>query len=268
MKRIGIAKGIYILPNLFTIASLFFGFYSILKSLNGSFRAAIIFILISGLFDLLDGRIARLTKSESDFGLELDSLVDLISFGVAPAILIYRASLSYFGRFGWLAAFLFIACGALRLARYNVQVSNVEKRYFQGLPIPAAAGMVVTFVLFYRYFLGDQIVHPPISFALVVLLSLLMVSPIRYHSLKISGLKARNSFYVLVALLVVIVVIAIKPEVTMFIFGSIYVLEGILEWIFFGRKRARETQAMRTRSTLKSQKLGIIRPLEGKEQKF
>lgn len=269
MKRSGIARGIYILPNLFTAASLFCGFFSIVKSINGHYQTAIILIIMAGIFDLLDGRIARLTHSESGFGLEFDSLVDLISFGLAPAVLIYVCSLSHLGRFGWLAAFLFVVCGALRLARYNVQVSNVEKKDFQGLPIPAAAGEVITFVLFHRYFYGGgEIVHPQIAFALVFMMAILMVSPVRYRSFKSMGINKRNSFYVLVAVLMIIVIIAIKPEVTMFLLNSLYVLVGVVEWLIFFRKRRRERELelAKQRKMTGTNPLAIVKDSSKKEK--
>jgi CDP-diacylglycerol---serine O-phosphatidyltransferase len=244
MGKSGLARGVYILPNLFTAASLFFGFFSVLKTIEGDYHTAVLYIIISGLLDSLDGRIARLTRSESDFGVEFDSLVDLVSFGVAPALLIYMSSLSHFERFGWLAAFLFVACGALRLARFNVQSSDIERRFFQGLPIPAAAGELVTFVLFYRYFFGEAVIHPQVALGLVMTLSILMVSPVRYPSFKALGFKTRNSFYTLVAGLMVIIFIAVKPEVTMFCLGSLYIVGGFLGWIVFYKKRKEEEDAI------------------------
>ncbi|MFH1653698.1 MAG: CDP-diacylglycerol--serine O-phosphatidyltransferase [Pseudomonadota bacterium] len=225
----GVRRGIYLLPNLCTTGSLFFGFFSIVKSWGGDFKAAAWAILLAGVFDLLDGRLARLTRSQSEFGVEYDSLVDLCSFGLAPGILIYTWSLYGMHKFGWLASFLFFACGALRLARYNVQHDNLEKMDFEGLPIPAAAYVLATFVIFHEYFN----VFPPVGnwwvLSMVVILALLMVTTIRYRSMKLLDLRSRNSFFALVLMVVVIFVIAIRPEVTLFLLVCGYVLTGIIE---------------------------------------
>ena len=228
-KREGMKKGVYLLPNLCTTASLFCGFFSVVKSLSGDFRAAAYAILVAGIFDLLDGRIARLAKAESEFGVEYDSLVDLSSFGLAPGILIYTWSLYGMHKIGWLAAFLYFACGALRLARFNVQHDDVEMDYFQGLPIPIAAYVIATFVIFYQHLF----IFPPEASYLVagmtVALALLMVSTIRYRSMKVVELKSRYSFFALVLLVFAIFVVAIKPEITMFILTLSYVASGIIE---------------------------------------
>lgn len=141
------SMNIYILPNLFTTGNIFFGFFSMIKTLEGNYLVAAYAIVGAAVFDLLDGRVARLTHATSKFGMEYDSLSDLVSFGVAPAILLYLWALKPFDRIGWLACFVFMACGALRLARFNVQVASIEKKYFQGLPIPMAAGIVATSVM-------------------------------------------------------------------------------------------------------------------------
>src|SRR3990167_6074066 len=148
----GIKKGIFLLPNLITSASLFGGFYSIIASLDGEFNKAAIAIIVSAVLDGLDGRIARLTRSTSKFGVEYDSLADLVAFGLAPGILIFTWALRPFGKYGWLAAFLYVVCGALRLARFNVQITTIESKRFNGLPIPAAAAMVASTVLLFLYF--------------------------------------------------------------------------------------------------------------------
>lgn len=139
-------RGIYLLPSILTTFGMFAGFYSIIASINGDFTLAAISIMVAMLWDTLDGRVARLTNTQSDFGAEYDSLADLVSFGMAPALLVYEWSLSDLGRIGWLAAFLFLACAALRLARFNTQVGISEKRYFQGLPSPAAAGVIASMI--------------------------------------------------------------------------------------------------------------------------
>lgn len=228
-RREGVSRGVYLLPNLCTTASLFCGFYSVVKSLSGEFTAAAWAILLAGVFDLLDGRLARLAKAESEFGIEYDSLCDLASFGLAPGILIYTWSLYGMKKMGWLAAFLYFACGALRLARFNVQHDDVEMDYFQGLPIPIAAYVVATFVIFYQHLFQ----FPPESSiyvtAMTMLLALLMVSTIRYRSMKVVDLRSRNSFFALVLLVFAIFVVAIKPEVMMFVLTVGYVASGLVE---------------------------------------
>lgn len=222
-------KGVQLIPNALTTASLFCGFFSVVKALSGDYLSAAWAILLAGLFDLLDGRLAKMTGGESQFGIEYDSLVDLSSFGLAPGILIYTWTLSDLGKLGWLAAFLFFACGALRLARYNVQHGDVEERFFQGLPIPMAAYSLTTFVIFYE----EVAFYPPAKNYVVALLTmalaLLMVSNIRYRSIKGIELNLRNSFFALVILVVGIVIVAARPEITMFLFVTGYVASGIVE---------------------------------------
>ncbi len=140
------SRGIYLLPSILTTFGMFAGFYSIIASINGDFTLAAISIMIAMMWDTLDGRVARLTNTQSAFGAQYDSLTDLVSFGVAPALLVYEWSLSDMGRVGWLAAFIFLACAALRLARFNTQVGTADKRYFQGLPSPAAAGVIASMI--------------------------------------------------------------------------------------------------------------------------
>ncbi len=228
-RRQGMKKGVYLLPNLCTTASLFCGFYSVIKSLSGDFTHAAWAILLAGIFDLLDGRLARLARAESQFGIEYDSLVDLSSFGLAPGILIYTWSLYGLNKLGWLAAFVYFACGALRLARFNVQHDDVEQEYFQGLPIPIAAYVIATYVIFHQYYF----VFPPeggiIVAATTILLSLLMVSTIRYRSMKTIDFRRRNSFFMLVMVVIGIFVVAIRPELMMFALTLGYVVSGVVE---------------------------------------
>ena len=145
-EKIKTKRGIYLLPSIITTFALFAGFYSIIASVNGNFTLAAISIMVAMLWDTLDGRVARLTKTQSAFGAEYDSLSDLVSFGVAPALLVYEWSLSDLGRMGWLAAFIYLACAALRLARFNTQIGTIDKRYFQGLPSPASAGVIASMI--------------------------------------------------------------------------------------------------------------------------
>src|SRR5512133_1496950 len=170
-----IKRGIYILPNLVTTGSLFAGFYSLVSTLNGNYQAAAIWIFISAICDGLDGKVARMTGTTSKFGVEYDSLADLVAFGVTPGLMMYAWALKPFGRLGWLAAFLFVVCGALRLARFNVQVNTVESKRFVGLPIPAAASMVsATVLLFYHFGWGSY--KKVTILILIYCLAFLMVS--------------------------------------------------------------------------------------------
>ena len=179
-----IKKGIFLLPNLLTTASLFFGFYSIIASVQEKYYIAALAILVSLVFDGLDGRIARLTNTTSKFGAEYDSLSDLIAFGVAPALLAYVWVMSSDGKLGWMAGFLFVACGALRLARFNIQIGIIDSKVFNGLPIPAAASVIATTVIFF-YFIGiEGKLHNSYITYSVIVLALLMVSNIKYYSFK------------------------------------------------------------------------------------
>jgi CDP-diacylglycerol---serine O-phosphatidyltransferase len=216
---------IYILPNLFTTGNMFFGFYSIIASLKGDFVMAAYAIIFAAVFDTLDGRVARMTQGTSKFGMEYDSLSDLISFGVAPAILLYLWALKPFDRIGWLACFLFMACGALRLARFNVQATSVEKKYFQGLPIPMAAGIVATSVTAFTQ-TGWDPQRSPVILAITVLLGFVMVSTFRYRSFKELDFKQRKPFFVLIIGLCVLVFIASNPEVNLFIAFTTYAVLG------------------------------------------
>jgi CDP-diacylglycerol--serine O-phosphatidyltransferase len=224
--RGGMKRGIYLLPNLFTTGSLFCGFYAIIASFNEKFLYAAVTIAIAVIFDGIDGKVARLTKTTSRFGVEYDSLSDLVAFGVAPAILVFAWALQPYGKFGWLAVFLYVACGALRLARFNVQIDTVESRYFRGLPIPGAAGLIVaTVFLFYRLDVRGEVTNLFILL-LIYLLAFLMVSNIRYPSFKHLELLKRKPFSTLVAIVLVIVVVVAEPAIVLFIFAAVYFLSG------------------------------------------
>lgn len=250
-RRHGIKRGIYILPNLCTTANLFCGFYSVVATLQMHFVEASLAIMVGGIFDFLDGRVARLTHAESEFGIEYDSLVDLASFGLAPGILVYFWSLSGFHRMGWLVAFLYFACGALRLARFNVQIDNVEKNFFQGLPIPAAAYLIATTVIFHD-FLFDGLLPQRSLLVLIMVagLGLLMVSTIRYRSFKTMDLHSRRPFFSLVLVVGVIFVVASQPQIMMFAFVLTYVLSGLTEELVTLRKSRSLIQRIRERRQL------------------
>jgi CDP-diacylglycerol--serine O-phosphatidyltransferase len=253
--REGVKKGIYLLPNLCTTANLFCGFYSVISSLKGEFASAAWMILFAGIFDFLDGRIARLTKANSEFGIEYDSLVDLASFGLAPGVLVYTWALQEFDRIGWLAAFLFFACGALRLARFNVQIDNVEKKYFQGLPIPMAAYVIATMVIFHDYIYEIPPLRSWLALIVTVILALLMVSTLRYYSFKQIDFRGRWSFFILVIIVGIFFLIATEPKVTMLFLALLYVATGIIEEIITRRKSKVLWVKFQTWCTLKDLKV-------------
>lgn len=227
-------RGTYIFPNLFTTGNLFSGFFGIVSSINGDFEIAALAILISCVFDILDGKIARLTKATSRFGVEYDSLADLVAFGVAPGLLIYLMALRPYGRIGWLAAFVFMACGALRLARFNVQVESTSKKYFVGLPIPGGASMIATTVLFLSHWdiIGTtQSLTGTILLILTYLLGSFMVSTMPFNSFKdIEHIKAKPSFVVF-GVILVLCVIALSPSYILFFLAAFYTISGPVRWV-------------------------------------
>ena len=237
-------KGVYLLPNLLTSAALFAGFYSIIKGINGNYEAACIAIIVAGILDGLDGRVARLTNTQSAFGEQYDSLSDLISFGLAPALLAFNWSLSSLreisaltGKLGWLAAFLFVACAALRLARFNTQAGIADKRYFQGLASPAAAGTLVFTIWF---FVDNGVTGEAVRWLIffeVVTLGILMFSNVRYFSFKVGPKGDRVPAYWVLLAVLIMVLLALDPPIMGMIFGSAYVLSGILITVAGRRKR-------------------------------
>lgn len=225
-NRDKLKKGIYILPNAFTSLNLFCGFLSIVSAIDGKFEYSAIAILIAVIFDSLDGKIARATNTTSQFGIEYDSLSDLVSFGLAPSLLLYLWALKPMGRIGWLAAFLFTACGALRLARFNTMAEETPSAHFHGLPIPAAAGMVATTVLFsikHSVFITE---YPVFFLISIYALSFLMVSSVKYESFKKAELFKKMKFNVLVAVILVFVFIAQRPQLVLFGIALLYVISG------------------------------------------
>jgi CDP-diacylglycerol--serine O-phosphatidyltransferase len=223
-------RGIYLLPSVLTTFGMFAGFYSIIASINGDFTTAAISILIAMLWDTLDGRVARLTNTQSAFGAEYDSLADLVSFGVAPALLVYEWSLSDLGRFGWLAAFIYLACAALRLARFNTQVGSADKQYFQGFPSPAAAGVIATMIWLkiwtYAFFDSDVIsIGYYLGAGITILCGILMVSNVRYYSFKEFDSK-KSSFRFLLGIVLCLIVMLYKPNIFLFTGFFLYLLSG------------------------------------------
>ena len=238
-----IHKGVYLLPNALTTGAMFAGFYSIIAGISGHYIAAAVAVVIAGVLDGLDGRVARLTNTQSDFGVQYDSLSDLISFGLAPALLAFNWSLSSLrdisplaGKLGWLAAFLFAACAALRLARFNTQVAKSDKTYFQGLASPAAAGTLVATV----WFFADQgIAGSSVRWLMLfetVILGLLMFSRVRYFSFKTWPLGDRIPIGFLFLLVLVFVLLAIDPPTVFMILGVVYVASGLVV-TFLGRQQ-------------------------------
>ena len=241
-------KGVYLLPNLITTAGLFAGFYSIICSFHADFMWAAIAILGANVFDILDGRVARLTNSTSRFGIEYDSLSDLIAFGVAPGILVYRWALEPWATWGWLAASLYVTCGALRLARFNVQYETVEKRHFIGLPIPAAAEVIAATVLLYYRFGGEGETHKHAILLLVTYaLAGLMVSNMKFFSFKESALYRRQPFWILIAIIVLLKLFIAEPQIMLFMGFSLYASSGPVRWVWVRSKRLRNRMHRRPR---------------------
>jgi CDP-diacylglycerol--serine O-phosphatidyltransferase len=248
-------KGIYVLPNLFTTASLFSGFYSILASMKGMYEIAAWTILIAIVFDGLDGRIARMTRTTSKFGAEYDSLADLVAFGVAPAILSYHWALMSFGKWGWLAAFLFVTCGALRLARFNVQTAIIDSKVFNGLAIPAGASVVATAVLLYFKLDGEGQFHNLSILVGTTLVALLMVSSIKYYSFKDLNFFARKPFMSFVLIVLILVVVIAEPQIMIFTFCFGYALSGPV-WLAY--KLIRKKQADQAKKAHHHEEPGAI----------
>ncbi len=241
-KHENLRKGVYLLPNLITAAGIFAGFYVIIATTDGHYERAAWFILLAAIFDGLDGKVARLTGTSSKFGVELDSLADVISFGVAPGVLLYDWALRPFGNLGWLAAFLYVICGALRLARFNVQVSTVESRRFVGMPIPAAACIVATCVLLFYELGGTGTIKMVSMVLLVFLLAFLLVSNIEYLSLKDPDLFKRQPFVMLVVAIMLLIVIVAKPQIMLFLIGMAYMASGPIVYYIGWRKKRHENK--------------------------
>lgn len=226
-------RGIYLLPNLFTLGALFAGFYAVIAGMGGNFNEAGWAILIAGICDGLDGRIARLTNTQSAFGAEFDSLSDMVSFGVAPALIMFSWAFGSLGNVGWAASFIYMSCAAMRLARFNVQLGTVDKRFFVGLASPLAAGLV-TFVPWVAFRYGVE-VTPLISWlaaALTVFTGLLMVSNYRYYSFKELHFKGTVPYMVFLFTVVLLVVIAQNPHEVLLTICVIYAASGPINWVY------------------------------------
>ncbi len=237
-------KGVYLIPSLFTIGNLAAGFYSIIATINGRFEPAAWAIFIACVFDSLDGTIARLTKSNSRFGVEFDSLADVVSFGLAPAVLMYRLVLVQNGKMGAIVAFIFVAAGTLRLARFNVQSENSDNSFFSGLPIPAAGSLLASFVIVYSMFVKEVTTRNipllmkniPVLYKaiplIMVILSYLMVSNIHYTSIKKINLKKPRPFRVVIFITLAFLIIWMYPEDMILIMLSLYIISGIVDLLF------------------------------------
>jgi len=236
-------RGIYLLPNLFTTGCLFAGFYSIVAAMSGRFEAAAIAIFIAMIMDGLDGRIARLTNTQSAFGAEYDSLADMVSFGLAPALIVYVWLLSDLGKLGWLAAFVYTAGTALRLARFNTQAGREEKRYFQGLASPAAAAVIAGMVWIGQDYDLDGRKFAMIATIITTMLGVFMVSNVRYRSFKDLDLKGRVPFVAILVVVLVFVLISIDPPQILFAGFSLYALSGPVVTLVTLRRRRAERKA-------------------------
>jgi len=230
-------KGVYVLPNLFTTGNLFCGFWSIISVFQDQYFFAAVAILLAAVFDALDGKVARLSGSTSKFGVQYDSLADLISFGLAPAILAFSWALRPYGRFGWLAAFLFVVCGALRLARFNVMAAVGDTKYFKGLPIPAAASMIALTILLYLRLIETAWVKDIVILVMIYVLAFLMVSNIRYSSFKELDLAKRKRFSIFIYVVLSLVVIVMEPVLVLFVFILAYTFSGPISMLLAWRKK-------------------------------
>jgi CDP-diacylglycerol--serine O-phosphatidyltransferase len=237
-------RGIYLLPNLFTTATLFFGFYAILAAMNGNFEGAAMAIFGAMLMDGLDGRVARLTNTQSEFGAEYDSLADMIAFGLSPALVMYSWALTELGKAGWLAAFVYTAATALRLARFNTQIGVADKRYFQGLPSPSAAAILAGAVW---VGVDNEIVGTSLSWAaaiLTTLIGLLMVSNFRYHSFKEIDFHGKVPFIAMVLVMLGFAIVLTHPPTVLFLMFLVYAISGPV----FTLVKLRERRARRPNS--------------------
>ncbi|WP_192036004.1 CDP-diacylglycerol--serine O-phosphatidyltransferase [Halomonas sp. YLGW01] len=219
-------RGIYLLPNLFTTSALFSGFFAVVAGINGDFSAAAIAIFIAMVLDGLDGRVARMTNTQSAFGAEYDSLADMISFGMAPALVAFTWILQDIGKIGWVVAFLYVACAALRLARFNVQIGSTDKKWFIGLPSPSAAALVAASVWTFHSFDANAFAFKLLMLVVVAAAGVLMVSNIRYYSFKDVDLKGPVPFVMLLAIVLGFVVISVEPAVMLLLLFAVYVASG------------------------------------------
>ena len=239
-KRLGMLRrrGIYLVPNLFTTAALFAGFYAIVQAMNGRFEVSAVAIYIAMVLDGLDGRVARLTRTQSEFGAQYDSLSDMVSFGAAPALVMYEWTLKGMGKLGWIAAFVYCAATALRLARFNTNIDVVDKRFFQGLPCPMAAALVAGFVWVSDDF-GIERAEALmwLAWGLMMFAGISMVSSVPFYSFKDINFRKSVPFWVVIAAVAAITVVALKPSMVLFLLCVAYALSGYVLWAMGRRTR-------------------------------
>jgi CDP-diacylglycerol--serine O-phosphatidyltransferase len=237
-------RGIYLLPTLFTVANIFCGYWSLIQSYRGSLEMAAILIVVAAVLDALDGRIARLTGTTSDFGVEFDSLADMVSFGIAPALLVVQWALQPLNRVGWLVAFLFVVCAAMRLARYNLQAGTGDKRFFAGLPSPPAATLLACLVFAFPEPAPARWVSALVA-ALMACLGMLMISRLRYYAFKDFDLRNRRSYVYVLPLAGVLVAIAVYPKGTLLLVSTAYVISAPTYYLWSLLQRARRAARRR-----------------------
>ncbi|QHG92405.1 CDP-diacylglycerol--serine O-phosphatidyltransferase [Coxiella endosymbiont of Amblyomma sculptum] len=235
-KRLGIL-GVYLLPNLFTIGAMFAGFYSVVSTVRGQYAESAVAIFVAFFMDGLDGRIARLLDAQSAFGVQLDSLSDMVSFGIAPALVVYSWSLEIIGRTGWLSAFFYMVCSALRLARFNVQIKKIDGNYFQGLPAPPAAALMASIVWVCGTYniKGGSVAFP--MMVTVLFLGMLMVSTVRYRSFKNISLYNRISFMKTLGVALILTIVMFSPSDILLVLSFLYVIFGPIETLRFLYKK-------------------------------
>jgi len=234
-------RGIYLLPNLFTTAALFAGFYAIVQAMNANFDQAAVAIFVAMVLDGLDGRVARMTRTQSAFGAEFDSLADMVSFGAAPALVIYEWALRDLGKLGWIAAFVYVAGAALRLARFNTLLEVADKRWFQGLPSPSAAALVAGFV-----WIIDDLGYDPadlrwVAWAVTLFAGLTMVSNLKYYSFKAINLRKSVPFVAIFVIVLVLALLSYQPAIVLFAAFVAYGLSGygVSTWMLLRERRVR-----------------------------
>ncbi len=243
------ARGIYLLPNLLTTAALFAGFYAIVQAMNGRFEHAAVAIFIAMVMDGLDGRVARLTHTQSEFGAEYDSLSDMVSFGVAPALVLYVWALQPMGKLGWIAAFIYCAGAALRLARFNTKLDSSDRRWFEGLPSPAAAALLAGLVwvnfshgVSGRDDLWDWLPMSWVAWCFTVFAGLSMVSSLRFYSGKDINLRRSVPFVTVLLIVLFFVLVSASPPVVLFAIAVAYGLSGYVAWAWWRLRRTRQHQ--------------------------
>ena len=230
-------RGIYLLPNLFTTAALFFGFYAIVQAMNGHFEQAAIAVFIAMVLDGLDGRVARLTRTQSEFGAEYDSLADMVSFGAAPALIMYIWALQPLGRLGWIAAFVYCVGAALRLARFNTNIDVVDRRFFQGLPSPAAAALVAGFVWIVDDFQIERVVWLRYAACGVTLFAgITMVTNVPFYSFKDINFRRSVPFWAILIIVLALILVSANPPMVLFGLFVAYSVSGYVVWLWNRRK--------------------------------